>query len=62
MLNHQGGHKRGVAGIYNKSRYQDGVRAALLLWSSYVESLVKGTERKVIPMRVPAQRVPAQTC
>jgi len=51
VLNHQGGHKRGVAGIYNKSRYQDGVRAALLLWSSHVQALVDGTERKVIPIR-----------
>jgi integrase len=51
VLNHQGGHKRGVAGIYNKSRYQDGVRAALLLWSSHVQSLVEGQARKIIPIR-----------
>jgi integrase len=51
VLNHQGGHKRGVAGIYNKSRYQDGVRAALLLWSSHVQALVEGQSRKIIPIR-----------
>jgi integrase len=51
VLNHQGGHKAGVAGIYNKSRYTDGIRAALLLWSSHVESIVKGERAKVIPLR-----------
>jgi integrase len=51
VLNHQGGHKAGVAGIYNKSRYTDGIRAALLLWSSHVEALVEGKSAKVVPLR-----------
>ena len=49
-LNHQSGHKRGVAGVYNRSSYEREVAAALGLWASHVEALVGG-ERKVVPMR-----------
>jgi hypothetical protein len=31
VLNHQGGHKRGVAGVYNRSPYEREVKAALAL-------------------------------
>ena len=31
-LNHQGGHKAGVAGNYNRSRYDTGKRAAFERW------------------------------
>src|SRR5262249_21604390 len=32
ILNHQSGHKSGVAGVYNRSNYTNEVRAALALW------------------------------
>jgi integrase len=47
-LNHQSGHKRGPAGVYNRSRYDREVRNALALWSDHVGALVEGTERKVV--------------
>jgi integrase len=39
ILNHQSGHRAGVAGIYQRSKYQDQVRAALQTWGTYVERL-----------------------
>jgi integrase len=47
-LNHQSGHKRGVARIYNRSSYTREVRAAVALWSDHVNALVEGTEHKVV--------------
>jgi integrase len=47
VLNHQGGHKGGVAGIYNRSLYTRDVRAALAAWESHLRGLVGG-ERRVI--------------
>jgi integrase len=40
VLNHASGHKSGVAGIYNRSRYLDDCRAALLLWSNHIAGLI----------------------
>jgi integrase len=40
VLNHVSGHKSGVAGIYNRSRYEGEVRQALERWASHVEKLV----------------------
>jgi len=42
VLNHQSGHRAGVAGIYNRSRYEREVRAALALWADHVHSVVTG--------------------
>jgi integrase len=50
ILNHVGGHKGGVAGIYNKSSYVNEVRRALAIWEDHLRSLVEGGERKVVPM------------
>ena len=47
VLNHQSGHKRGPAGIYNRSVYANEVRAALLLWEDRIRTLVEGGERKI---------------
>jgi integrase len=47
VLNHVSGHKRGVAGIYNKSVYEREVRDAVLRWSDHVRALVEGG-RKVL--------------
>jgi integrase len=51
ILNHQSGHRGGVAGIYNRSSYANEVKAALALWSDYLRTLVEGGERKVIALR-----------
>lgn len=50
-LNHRSGHRRGVAGTYNRASYEREVRAALLMWADHVQSIVEGSERKVIPLR-----------
>jgi integrase len=36
ILNHVSGHKAGPAGIYNRSRYEREVRAALAMWERYI--------------------------
>ena len=51
ILNHQSGHRRGPAGVYNKSSYQRETRAALALWADHVRALVDGSERKIVPLR-----------
>jgi integrase len=51
ILNHASGHKRGVAGIYNRSPYASEVRSALAVWADHVRALVDGGEHKIIPMR-----------
>jgi integrase len=42
VLNHVGGHKRGVAGVYNKATYERRKREALERWGAHVETLVTG--------------------
>jgi integrase len=39
-LNHVSGHKRGVAGIYNKATYEPEKRAALELWANHIRAAV----------------------
>ncbi len=39
-LNHVSGHKTGVAGIYNRSAYEEEVRDALALWGKHVLEVV----------------------
>jgi integrase len=46
-LNHISGHKKGVAGVYNRSPYSREVRAAMLLWDDHVRSLI-GEESKIV--------------
>jgi integrase len=48
ILNHQSGHKRGPAGIYNRSSYEREARAALALWAEHVLALVEGRASKVL--------------
>jgi integrase len=50
-LNHFGGHRAGVAGIYNKARYERAVAAALARWSEHVLALVEGRTNKVVALR-----------
>ena len=42
VLNHYSGHRRGVAGIYNRSGYEKAVRLALARWADHVMALVEG--------------------
>jgi hypothetical protein len=51
VLNHVSGHKAGVAGIYNRARYDKEKRAALDLWAEHVMALVEGRKAVVVPMR-----------
>jgi integrase len=39
VLNHQSGHKSGVAGIYNPARYADEMRTALQKWADHIDRL-----------------------
>jgi integrase len=54
ILNHQSGHKSGVAGIYNRSSYEREVKTALALWANHVRALAKGCERKIVNMQASA--------
>jgi integrase len=42
VLNHVSGHKSGVAGIYNRARYQDEMRSALQRWADRLTTLMDG--------------------
>ncbi len=42
ILNHQSGHRAGVAGIYNRSSYEREVRTALALWADHVRTSGRG--------------------
>ena len=50
-LNHFSGHRRGVAGTYNRSSYENAVKAALARWGEHVLALVEGRENKVVTLR-----------
>jgi hypothetical protein len=39
VLNHLSGHKASVAGIYNRARYSDEMRAALQRWADHLDQL-----------------------
>ena len=39
VLNHVSGHRAGVAGIYNRARYEGEMREALAKWAKHVEGL-----------------------
>jgi integrase len=52
VLNHHSGHKRGVAGVYNRSPYEREVKAAMLLWGEHVRSVVEDSGRKVVPLQI----------
>jgi integrase len=52
VLNHISGHKAGVAGVYNRATYATEKAAALTLWANHLRSVVDGSGRKVVPLRV----------
>jgi len=39
VLNHSSGHRAGVAGIYNRARYEADMRAALDRWAAHLAAL-----------------------
>ena len=47
------GHKvKGVAGVYNKAKYEAAKRAALEAWGAHVMALAEGGQTgKVLPLR-----------
>jgi integrase len=47
VLNHYSGHRRGIAGVYNRSTYQREVATALATWGEYVMALVEKRPSKV---------------
>jgi integrase len=51
ILNHVGGAKGGVAGVYNKALYLRERAEALNQWADHVASIVQGGENKIIPLR-----------
>ena len=51
ILNHTSGHKRGVAGVYNKAVYAVEKRSALLRWADHVLAALEGRTATVVPMR-----------
>jgi len=50
VLNHVSGHKAGVAGIYNRARYEGEMRDALTKWADHVEALIAGPRKQAAPM------------
>jgi integrase len=41
VLNHVSGHKAGVAGIYNRARYERDMREALQRWADHIDQITK---------------------
>ena len=50
LLNHVSGHKRGVAGIYNRARYDREIASALALWAEHVAAAVEGRKKKIVSL------------
>jgi integrase len=51
ILNHQSGHRSGVVGVYNKSKYLRAVENAVAAWDRHLRALIEGRdERNVIPI------------
>jgi integrase len=48
ILNHHSGHRGGIVGVYNRSAYEQPVKAALALWADHLRALVEGGERTVL--------------
>jgi integrase len=47
VLNHVSGHKAGVAGIYNRARYENEMREALELWANRVGEITGASSTKI---------------
>jgi integrase len=51
VLNHVGGHKGGIAGVYNRAAYDREKREALTLWAEHVLATIEGRKAVVVPMK-----------
>jgi integrase len=52
ILNHQSGHRRGIVGVYNKSKYAAAVQNAVAAWDRHLRELIEGRDAdNVIPLR-----------
>lgn len=51
ILNHVGGSKAGVAGIYNKALYLRERAEALASWADHLNSIIEGRENNVTPLK-----------
>jgi integrase len=49
-LNHYSGHRKGPAGVYNRSKYERAVAAALVRWNEHLLALVEGRASKVVAL------------
>jgi integrase len=49
-INHQSGHKAGVAGIYNRSKMTDAVRDALQRWADHLDQITVPTMERSPPL------------
>jgi integrase len=52
VLNHQSGHRGGVAGVYNHAGYANEKRAALGAWAETVQAIVEGKGRPSVKRRL----------
>jgi integrase len=48
ILNHQSGHRGGIVGVYNKSKYTIAVQKAVAVWDGHLTTLVEGRERRKV--------------
>lgn len=51
ILNHVSGHKGGVAGVYNRARYEGEMREALERWANHVDGIVSPWRPKTVSVR-----------
>ncbi|ORE97475.1 site-specific integrase [Aurantimonas sp. 22II-16-19i] len=50
VLNHISGFRAGVAGVYNRTRYEPEKRRALDMWADHLDAIVTGRKAVVVPM------------
>ena len=51
ILNHQGGHKAGVAGIYNRATYDAEIKRALAVWADHLLAIIENRKSNVTALR-----------
>ena len=49
ILNHYSGHRAGVAGVYQRAKYEPEMRTALQRWADYVEALIVEPRKQPVP-------------
>jgi integrase len=46
ILNHQSGHRSGIVGVYNKSKYTRAVENAMAAWDRHLRALIEGRDEQ----------------